>query len=68
MTEPLEPNDEASDVASAPERIAGEDAESRERAAEADDTLAPGTMPGGPDYPEEATEGPERDEPGAPAH
>ncbi len=31
--------------------------ESLERAADADDTLRPGSEPGGPDYPEEATEG-----------
>ena len=31
--------------------------ESLEEAAEADDTLSPGSQPGGPEYPEEATEG-----------
>jgi hypothetical protein len=43
----------------------GEDQASLAGAAEADDTLALGSDPGGPDYPEEATEGPEG---GAPAH
>ncbi len=38
------------------ERPENED-ESLERAAEADDTLSPGSEPGGPEYPEEATEG-----------
>ena len=37
------------------------------RGAEADDTLRPGSEPGGPEYPEEATEGREAG-PGAPAH
>ena len=41
-----------------------EDEESRQRAAEADETLAPGSMPGGPEYVEEAAE----DDPAAPAH
>ena len=43
-----------------------EDEETRQDGAEADDTLAPGSMPGGPEYPEEAAEpeGPG----GAPAH
>jgi hypothetical protein len=31
--------------------------ESLERAADADDTLSPGSEPGGPEYAEEATEG-----------
>ena len=43
-----------------------EDEKTREAGAEADDTLAPGSMPGGPEYPEEAAE-PE-DSAGAPAH
>lgn len=43
-----------------------EDEEARRRAAEADDTLAPGSMPGGPEYADEAAE---PDAPsGAPAH
>ena len=33
------------------------------RAADADETLSPGSMPGSPDYPEEATEGPGASEP-----
>ena len=45
-----------------------EDEETRERAAESDDTLAPGSMPGGPEYPEKASEGAEREPPGSPAH
>jgi hypothetical protein len=47
-------------VSSAPEdpreRPENED-ESLERAADADDTLSPGSEPGGPEYPEEAIEG-----------
>jgi hypothetical protein len=47
-------------VSSAPEdpreRPENED-ESLERSADADDTLSPGSEPGGPEYPEEATEG-----------
>ena len=43
-----------------------EDDETRRRAAEADETLEPGSMPGGPEYPEEAAE-PEGSG-GAPAH
>ena len=38
------------------ERPENED-ESLERAADADGTLAPGSEPGGPEYPEKATEG-----------
>jgi hypothetical protein len=43
-----------------------EDDRTREAAAEADETLPPGSMPGGPEYPGEAgePEGPA----GAPAH
>jgi hypothetical protein len=43
-----------------------EDEETREAAAEADETLPPGSMPGGPEDPEETAEpeGPA----GAPAH
>ena len=55
-----------------PEEIPGtagprtsEDQASLARAAEADDTLAPGSDSGGPDYPQEASEGREG---GAPAH
>jgi hypothetical protein len=43
-----------------PERPAATDEEALERAAEADETLPPGSMPGGPEYPEEATEGRDR--------
>ena len=43
-----------------------EDDETRQRSAEADETLAPGSMPGGPEYPEEAAEPDESA--GAPAH
>ena len=44
---------------------ADEDEEALGQAAEADETLPPGSMPGGPEYPEEASEGPDA---GAPAH
>jgi hypothetical protein len=60
VTEPVDP--------AGPERRAGEDEESRARAADADETLAPGSDPGGPEYPEEASEGGESGGPGAPAH
>jgi hypothetical protein len=43
-----------------------EDEETREAAAEADETLPPGSMPGGPEYAEDAAE-PEGSG-GAPAH
>ena len=43
-----------------------EDEETRQAGAEADDTLPPGSMPGGPEYPEEAAEPEGAD--GAPAH
>ena len=52
----------------ASERWGGDDEEARARAADADETLAPGSEPGGPDYPEEASDGPEPGTPGAPAH
>ena len=52
----------------APERRRGDDEDSRARAADADDTLAPGSMPGGPEYPEEASEGRDDEAQGAPAH
>ncbi len=48
-----------------PVRPADEDEEAVEQAAEADETLPPASMPGGPEYPEEASEGPDT---GAPAH
>ena len=35
----------------------GESHEDMAEAAEADETLEPGSMPGGPEYPEEAVEG-----------
>lgn len=44
------------DPQSPPERPENED-ENLETAADSDDTLAPASEPGGPDYPEEATEG-----------
>ena len=45
------------------------DEDSRRRAAEADDSLAPGSMPGGPEYAEEASEGPDpAADSGGPAH
>ena len=44
---------------------ADEDEQAVEQAAEADETLPPASMPGGPEYPEEASEGPDA---GAPAH
>ena len=40
-----------------------EDQDDMALAADADDTLSPGSAPGGPDYPEEATEGPGASEP-----
>jgi hypothetical protein len=50
-----------------PREARHEDEESLARAADADETLPPGSEPGEPDYPEEATEG--RDAGGgAPAH
>jgi hypothetical protein len=60
VTEPVDP--------AGPERRSGEDDEARARAAEADDSLAPGSEPGGPEYPEDASEGRESEPPGAPAH
>ena len=45
----------------------GEDEDARARAADADDSLAPGSMPGGPEYAEEASEGGEDDPRGTPA-
>ncbi|MDQ3867290.1 MAG: hypothetical protein M3304_10800 [Actinomycetota bacterium] len=44
---------------------ADEDEDAVDQAAEADETLPPASMPGGPEYPEEASEGPDT---GAPAH
>jgi hypothetical protein len=40
-----------------------EDQEDMAIAADADETLSPGSEPGGPEYPEEATEGPGASEP-----
>jgi len=45
---------------------ADEDEQAVEQAAEADETLPPASMPGGPEYPEEANGGTEPG--GAPAH
>ena len=50
-----------------PREARREDEESLARAADADETLPPGSEPGGPDYPEEAVEGREAGG-GAPAH
>ena len=38
------------------------------RQADVDDTLAPGSAPGGPEWPSEATEGPGASEPLGPEH
>lgn len=59
---PLGENEQAS------ERRPGDDEEARARAADADDTLAPGSQPGGPEYPEDASEGTGAEPPAAPAH
>ena len=42
-----------------PQTRYGESQEDISEAAEADETLPPGSMPGGPDYPEDAVEGEE---------
>jgi hypothetical protein len=40
-----------------PQTRYGESQEDMSEAAEADETLKPGSMPGGPEYPEDAVEG-----------
>ena len=61
MSEP----EDCTDATVGPVGRADEDEEAVEQAAEADETLPPASMPGGPEYPEEASEGPDT---GAPAH
>ena len=56
-------NEERTDEDDVPQTRYRESEEDMSFAADADDTLSPGSMPGGPEYPEEETEGTGASEP-----